>query len=174
MHAFVNKNVSFNYNSCLGCLSKPLSYRFASCFYSYINRLQKYSKCRCMIMVFFLLGVFDFFFFNNTVIFWSVTLLSGTVHSNTNSSHCKFGAWQNSEGADRTHAFWNGMKQSVFFFFNVYIVTLLTCPLNPNKNLYSFVHFLFFLVYWSFFPLWLHLSTYPPYSHCGSCKTTRG
>ena len=89
-------NVSLNYISCLDYLSKSLSYGFAGCFQSYMNRVFKLPRVsnslkdygvlevkykRKWFLDLFLLGVFDLFE-KTLLLFWSVTLSPGTVHSN--------------------------------------------------------------------------------------------
>ena len=108
----------------------------------------------------FLPGVFDFskkYLFS----FWTVTLpITGycSFKLNTNSSHCKFGAWQNSEVARRTGHFGNWIKIGFFgklllkaHYYPAYYITAdwldWTVPSNGEFFVYKRLMFFSFLCF---------------------------
>ena len=139
-------NVSWNYISCLDCLSRSLSNRFASCcFQSYIH-----ISCRSTQNDACIRWVWCFRSKMQTKMI--LRPLPNSAHSNTDSLYCKFEAWQNSEVAKLTGNFVNWIK--IRFFLNVFaqspLLPMLTTQQQKNlieqvnsldKDVLCFFHF---------------------------------
>ena len=145
-------NVSLNYISCLDldCLSRSLSYRFASCcFQSFVNIAR---KCRVYQMnIVFYLEVKC-----TRKWFWDLFFIT-SVSSHSQQLARKFGAWQNSGVAGRTGDFGNWIKLWFFrtflpkaHFYPAYYMQCngrLTWLNSPNGEFSISKRFIFFLLF---------------------------